>query len=315
MQRALSKTANRRRQFRTLGLATAFLGLALMPVPQAAAAGSSTLERVKQEGKITLGYRTDVQPFSYRDRSDKPAGYSVALCQQIADQVKTELGLSALNVQWVPVTLADRLADLQQGKVDLLCGADSATLARRQEVAFSIPVFPGGIGAMMRADAAPALRDILEEAPPLSHPIWRGAPARTFLEKKTVSVVKGTTSESWLAGRLKEFDFAVNVAPVDNYEAGVQQVLNGGSDVLFADRAILLESARHSSSEEVLNRLFTYEPFALALRRNDDDFRLIIDRTLSRFYRSKDFAKVYTAWFGKPDDSAMSFFRLMALPD
>ena len=102
---------------------------------------------------------------------------------------------------------------------------------------------------------------------------------------------------------------------MDNYEAGIQRVLNGSSDALFADRAILLEAARRSSSEGVLDRLFTYEPFALALRRDDDDFRLIIDRTLSRLYKSKEFRGLYAAWFGKPDDSAITFFRLTALPD
>jgi polar amino acid transport system substrate-binding protein len=299
----------------TLGFAFVFFALTLLTTAQAALAASANLDRIKAEGKITLGYRVDAQPFSYRDRSDKPAGYSVALCQQVVDQVKAELGLGSLTVQWVPVTLADRFDDLKQGKVALLCGADTATLARRKEVAFSIPIFPGGIGAMLRNDAPSALRDILAEAPPPSHPIWRGSPARTFLERKTFSVVKGTTGESWLTGRLKEFDIAANVAPVDNYEAGIQRVLNGSSDALFADRAILLEAARHSSSEDVLDRLFTYEPFALALRRDDDDFRLIVDRTLSRLYKSKEFRGLYAAWLGKPDDSAITFFRLTALPD
>lgn len=312
MRGAFSEARHPRRT-RTLGIAVTFLALTSLAA-QAAAAGS-TLDRIKEDGTITIGYRTDAQPFSYRDRSDKPAGYSISLCQQIVDQVKAELGLSSLKVQWVPVTLADRFNDLKQGKVALLCGADSVTLARRNDVDFSIPIFPGGIGAMLRADAAPALRDILSEAPPPSHPIWRGSPARAFLEEKTFSVVRGTTSESWLAGRLKEFEIAANVVPVDNYETGIQRVLSGSSDVLFADRAILLQAARRSSSEAVLDRLFTYEPFALALRRDDDDFRLVVDRTLSRLYRSNEFPGLYVTWFGKPDERAVTFFRITALPD
>ena len=168
---------NRRpHQAQTLGFAFAFFAVTLLTTAQPASAASANLDRIKEEGKITLGYRADAQPFSYRDRSDKPAGYSVALCQQIVDQVKAELGLASLTVQWVPVTLADRFDDLKQGKVALLCGADTATLARRKEVAFSIPIFPGGIGAMLRNDASSALRDILAEAPPPAHPIWRGSP-------------------------------------------------------------------------------------------------------------------------------------------
>ena len=66
-----------------------------------------------------------------------------------------------------------------QGKIDLLCGAASATLTRMKEVSFSIPIFPDGIGALLRADSPEPLRDLLIGAPPLSHPVWRGSPART----------------------------------------------------------------------------------------------------------------------------------------
>ena len=129
------------------------------------------------------------------------------------------------------MTLADRFKDLQQGKVDSAVRRRLATLARRKEVSFSIPIFPGGIGAMMRMDAAAPLRAILADAPPPSHPVWRGSPALTFLGKKTFSAVKGTTGESWLSGRLKDLEIAADVVPVDNYEAGIQRVLNGSSGV------------------------------------------------------------------------------------
>ena len=55
--------------------------------------------------KIELGFRADARPFSYKDESGKAAGYSIALCEKIADDVKTELGLPSLTVDWVPVTL------------------------------------------------------------------------------------------------------------------------------------------------------------------------------------------------------------------
>jgi ABC-type amino acid transport substrate-binding protein len=297
-------------------LRIASLAVAVVAFAQAASA-AATLDRVRQTGKLALGYRTDAQPFSYRDEAGKPAGYSVALCQKIADQVKAELGLSSLTVEWVPVTLADRFDNVKEGKIDLLCGADSLTLARMKEVSFSIPIFEGGIGAMLRADAPPPLQELLAGAPPPSHPIWRGTPARTFLEKKTFSVVAGTTSESWLAGRLKAFQIDASVAPVPNYTAGIQRLLDRRSDVLFGDRAILLESAKRSASEDliVLDRLFTYEPFALTFGRGDEDLRLVVDRTLSRLYGSAEFRGLYADWFGKPDEAAVTFFRLNKLPE
>ena len=77
---------------------------------------------------------------------------------------RSELGLPQLTVQWVPVTSTTALRDVQQGNVDLLCTPTSVTLARRQEVSFSIPVFAGGIRAVLRADAPQALRDALRNS-------------------------------------------------------------------------------------------------------------------------------------------------------
>jgi ABC-type amino acid transport substrate-binding protein len=297
----------------TVGLLIAALLTAVHMSPAAAA----TLDRVKAAGKLTLGYRTDAQPFSYRDSSGGPAGYSVTLCQKIADQVKAELGLPTLSVEWVPVTVPDRLSDVQQGKIDLLCGAASATLTRMKEVSFSIPIFPGGIGALLRADSPSRLRDLLTGAPPLSHPVWRGSPALTFLEKKTFAVVKGTTSEPWLAGRLKQFEIDASVVVIENYDAGVQRVLDRKADVLFGDRAILLQAAKRNASEDlfVLDRLFTYEPIALGFARGDEDLRLLVDRTLSRTYRSKELGPLYSKWFGSLEEGEATFFQQSALPE
>jgi len=315
MQSAPSESSRRYRVLiATLGIAV--LATSLLPFADAApAAAAGTLDRIRQAGKIELGYRDDARPFSYKDESGKAAGYSIALCEKIADDVKAELALPALTVEWVPVTLEDRFQAVQQGKVDLLCGADTATLTRRKDVSFSIPIFPSGIGAILRADSPAQLREVLAGRPS-SGPIWRGSPAR-ILEKKTFSVVGSTTSESWLGDELDKFKISATVAPVDSYQAGIQRVLDRSSDVFFGDRPILYDAAEGSSSGDlvVLDRLFTYEPLALALGRGDEDFRLVVDRSLSRLFKSSGFKDVYVKWFGEPDESAAIFFGLSALPE
>jgi polar amino acid transport system substrate-binding protein len=316
MQSAPSESSRRYRVLiATLGIAV--LATSLLPFADAApAAAAGTLDRIRQVGKIELGYRADARPFSYKDESGKAAGYSIALCEKIADDVKAELALPALTVEWVPVTLEDRFQAVQQGKVDLLCGADTATLTRRKDVSFSIPIFPSGIGAILRADSPAQLREVLAGRPS-SGPIWRGSPAR-ILEKKTFSVVGRTTSESWLGDQLDKFKISATVAPVDSYQVGIQRVLDRSSDVFFGDRPILYDAAEESSSAGdlvVLDRLFTYEPLALALGRGDEDFRLVVDRSLSRLFKSSGFKDVYVKWFGEPDESAAIFFGLSALPE
>jgi ABC-type amino acid transport substrate-binding protein len=298
-------------RLRPIWLATGLL--ALLPLE---AASADTMDRIRESGKLALGYRTDARPFSYMDASGNPAGYAIALCEAVSGAIKTESGNESLAVQWVPVTIEDRFTAVSQSKVDLLCGPDAETLERRKEVAFSIPVFQGGIGAIVRADAPAPLRDVLSGRPP-SGPTWRGSPAR-ILDQKTFSAVAGTRSESWLNEKIHEFQIAANVMTVDSYEAGITSVLDGGASAFFADRAILVDAAQSSASADdllVIERLFTHEPVALALGRNEDNFRLVVDQALSKLYTSPEFETLYLKWFGQPDDATKAFFRMSALPE
>jgi putrescine:ornithine antiporter len=297
-------------------VAIAVLAVALLPLAAPSPASAGTLDRVKEAGKLTLGYRVDARPFSFKDESGNAAGYSVALCQRIADQVKTDLKLPALNVAWVPVTLDSRFQDVKQGKVDLLCEVGTVTLARRQDVAFSIPIFPGGIGAMLRSDSSARLREVLSKGKQAG-PFWRASPA-DILQQQTFSAVVGTTAERWLGGRLNNLQIGAKVVTVDGYEAGVRGILDRTSNVFFGDRAILLDVAKRSPSAQdlvVLDRRFTTEQVALALPRGDDDLRLVVDVTLSHFFGTAEFRALYTKWFGEPDTDAAAFFRASALPD
>jgi ABC-type amino acid transport substrate-binding protein len=189
------------------------------------------------------------------------------------------------------------------------------TLARRKDVGFSVPIFPGGVGALLRSDSSFRLREVLNKGQQAG-PFWRASPGQ-ILEQQTFSAVKGTNGEAWLAGRLDKLQIAANVVPVVSYDAGVKRVLDRSSNVLFGDRAILLEAAKRNAPREliVLERRFSFEPLALVLPRGDDDFRLAVDRALSRLFASPGFPEMYAKWFGPPDDYARTFFQTSVLPE
>jgi ABC-type amino acid transport substrate-binding protein len=290
------------------------VAVALLPIASAVTASAATLDRIKT-GKLALGYRTDGQPFSYKDASGNADGFAVQLCKDVAEKLKADLGISNLTVEWVPVTAEDQFRAIQEGKVDLLCGAVE-TLSSRKDADFSVPIFPGGIGALLRADAPIGLKEVLAGRPP-SGPLWRGYPAQV-LEKQIFSVVAGTPAEKWVKDRLDQLQVTADVIPVEGYDAGIQSVLNRRSNVFFADRSILLDAARRNASAnqlEVLDRQFTYAPIALALGRNDADFRLAVDRALSQLFSSEAFLRSYEKWFGKPGSYADTFFKLSTLPE
>ncbi len=283
----------------------------------AASSSTATLDHIRTAGRVRLGYRVDARPFSYKDESGQAAGYAVALCQKIADEVKAEAGVSTLAVEWVPVAIDQRFTAVQQGDVDLFCGPDAITLTGRRDVSYSIPVFPGGVGALLRADAPFRLREVLSGRTPPAGPVWRANAAQS-LQARNFVVVAGTATEKWLAGRARELNVVAKISPVGSNDEGVLAVRDRKADVFFAERSLLLDAARRSPSPGdllVIDRMFTVSPLALSFRRGDDDFRLLVDRTLSRVYSSGEIGGLYAKWFGEPNENAMTFFRWNTLPD
>jgi ABC-type amino acid transport substrate-binding protein len=275
---------------------------------------TGTLDRIVKANRIAIGYRAEAAPMSYRTASGQPDGYSVALCDRVADMLKRTLARPSLAVEWVPVSSG--FADLTNGRVDLICGADEVTLANRARASFSIPVFPGGVSALVRTGADAAFQDALEERPAPYAPLWRGTPPPT-LGQRTYSALVGSDTMEALKEHVAELRLKANVESVADYDAGIAAVLKRRSDVLFGDREKLLQAVRRNPAGKdlrVLTRRFTFALLALATPRNDDDFRLAVDRALSEVYANPSFGVLYTDNFGVPDTDTVAFFRNVGVP-
>jgi ABC-type amino acid transport substrate-binding protein len=294
----------------------AILGFALFGSQTAEAA---TLDRIKDTGHIRFGFLKDAQPFSISTGSGAPDGYSVSLCKNIAEDLKRELALPGLTVDWVQINADERLTAVAKGKVDLMCAPMSETLGRRAQASFSIPIFAGGNRAAVRADAPSALRTALSETRPVKA-VWRGTPAATVLESTKFGVVAGTTAETWLNARAKSLQVDAQIVRISDYRKALQELTEGKVDVVFGDRVVMLGTLQGldpkiRDNTMILDRMFTHEKAGLALEHGDDDFRTLVDRSLSRQYASGDFAALYAKWCGEFDDRARTFFVWNALPD
>src|SRR5512138_3610872 len=95
------------------------LGAAAMLVSPPA--GAATIDRIKETGHIRFGFLKDAAPFSLATSSGAPDGYSIALCKKIAEDIKRDLALPGLTVDWVEINADDRLTSVAKGKVDLMC--------------------------------------------------------------------------------------------------------------------------------------------------------------------------------------------------
>jgi polar amino acid transport system substrate-binding protein len=216
-----------------------------------------------------------------------------------------------LQVYFVPMYGAADLSLIEQDKVDLSCSAVAETLRARERVSFSVPIYFTGIGALVRKDAPPTLIRVLSGE--LSHtgPTWR-ATVNAGLANHNYAVHAGTVQESWVRDRVARLGVIVKLTVVDSYAAGLQLVKEHRVDAFFADRAGLDSAVARESSEKellVLERRFTVEPMALAMKRGDEDFRLFVDAALGRLYRSGNYLNTYVTYFGEPSDAARMLFE------
>jgi polar amino acid transport system substrate-binding protein len=277
----------------------ALLTLLLMLAGTALGQPSATLERIKANGRITLGYGVEARPFSFQDSGDKPIGYGVELCSRVAAALKAE-------PRFVRVTREERLRAVADGKVDLLCDAIVPTPASRKEVSYSIPVFATGIGAVVRKDRFERVSDLLA-----------GRPSRSS-QPYTFSMIAGSRGEQAVIERLRERKLDVKAVAVKDFNAGIDAVTVQRADAFFADRAALLDTVKRgprAGELQVLERYFTHDALAFALARGDEDFRLAVDRAVSRVFRADEFRGLYAKWFGEPSEETLSLFRSGALPE
>jgi polar amino acid transport system substrate-binding protein len=277
-------------------------------------ASAQTLERIQNSGTINVGFVPDEAPFSFKSGDGQAAGYSVELCQRVADTVKARTGLSGLKVKYIPNSLEASLEMVANGQIDILCGAATETLKRREQVSFSIPIFSSGTGALLRTDATPALVRVLNGEEAHIGPKWR-ATVNRGLARHTYAVHAGTVTEEWVRDKIKTLGVIASVVTVEDHAKGVDMVARKEADVYFADRALLVNYAsQHKDADDLmlLDRQFTYEPIALVTARNDDDFRLVVDTTLSKLYRSGEIAEIYKRYFGEPGDMTLLLLEIYA---
>src|SRR6266446_9668530 len=273
-------------------------GAALMIALGAASAG--TVDRIGQDKAIRIAYREDAPPFSYKDKIGEPAGFMVDLCRAVAKKLAEERNLPSLSVVYVPVTAADRFDAITQQKADLLCEPTSVTLSRRQLVDFSIPTFLDGANLVVRADGPKKLDE---------------------LAGRKVGVAAGTTTEESLRNSLKDAGIGAEVVAANTHGEGLAMLDDGKITAYFADRSILLFLVKDSKAPEKLRLADDYlsvEPYALALPRGDNDFRLAVDRALSHIYRSVEIAAIFERTFGgkaKPSQILQTLYLISGLPD
>jgi ABC-type amino acid transport substrate-binding protein len=245
-------------------------------------AQTGTLEKIRKQGAITMGYLDGSAPFSFRDENGQPQGYSVDLCREIASGIRAQLKLASLETRWVPLTIQNRLEAVKSGRVDIECSTTTWTLGRQADVDFSLITFVDGGSILTRVET-------------------EGGRLSDFGGKR-IAVITGTTTENALKESLERRSIKAELVMVRTREVGLQLLDQRQVDGFASDRIVLIGvvlTTKTRGAFKLLDEDFSVEPYALALPRGDVEYRLAVNRVLARLYRTGDIQKIYERWLGR----------------
>ena len=263
-------------------LAIAILAIAMLDI-SAAEAASQTLEKIKEVGKIAFGYRQASIPFAYLGDDQKPTGLSLDLCSAVADRIRSELRRPELQTEYVPVDASNRIPLLQNGTIDVECGSTTNTAERQKQVSFSVATYV----------ASP--RWLVSAASPVND--------LNGLEGQAIVITQGSLNVVTAGKIIAEQKLNVRIVQAKDHAESILMLNTGRATAWFEDDILVAGLVANSSDPKTFRMLpATYAPtyYGLMIRREDPEFKALVDSVIREKMASGEFNKLYTKWFEQP---------------
>lgn len=268
-------------QLRKLVLPLVLMGLASTSLHAEELNG--TLKKIKDSGVITVGHRESSVPFSYYDNQQNVVGYSQDYSNLIVDAVKKKLDMPNLQVKLIPVTSQNRIPLLQNGTYDFECGSTTNNVERQKQVDFSNTLFIVGTRLLVNKDSG--IKDFAD------------------LKGKNVVVTSGTTSEA-LLNKMNDADkLDLRIISAKDHGDSFRTVESGRAVAFMIDDALLAgERAKSKKPDqwEIVGKPQSFEAYGCMLRKDDVQFKKLMDDTIAQAQKSGAAEKSYDKWFKNP---------------
>jgi len=244
---------------------------------------TGTLKKIKETGTITLGHRESSIPFSYLDRSGRPIGYSIDICNAIVEEIGRTLDREDLKVAYVKVTSETRLQAIADGAIDLECGSTTNNLERQKQVSFTITHFVTANRFVSKTSAN--LKTVDD------------------LKGKTIVSTSGTTNIKQITEIGAQKGLNLNILAAKDHAEAFLMVETGRAAAFVMDDILLYSLVAGSKTPQayvISADALSVEPYGIMLRRDDPAFKKVVDQAMIATYRSGAINGIYEKWFLKP---------------
>lgn len=271
---------------KTKPLLTSALALATLSLVTGTSYGQGsqpTLAKIESTNLIAVGHRETSVPFSYVDTNNNVVGFSQDLCNKVIDAVKLKTKHPDLRVRFIPVTSQNRIPLVQNGTIDLECGVTTNLTSRQNQVAFSDTFFVATTRLLTRKDSG------IKDFPDLAG--------------KTVVTNQGTTSERILRKMNEEKKMNMSIISAKDYGEG-RATLETGRAVAYMMDDVLLAGTRSLTAKPsdwaLVGTPQSSEAYGFMMRKDDPEFKKLVDDAMSQVMRSPEIKTLYDKWFTKP---------------
>ena len=268
---------------RFLKLASAVALASILSSTPTVAQESATLKKIKDTASITLGHRESSIPFSFYDDKQQVIGYSHELMLKVIEDIKINLKLAKLDIKLMPVTSANRITLIQNGTVDIECGSTTNNQDRQKQVSFSSTIFVIGTRLMTRMNSG--IKDFAD------------------LSGKNVVTTAGTTSERLLRKMNEEKQMKMNIISAKDHGESFLTLETGRASAFMMDDALLfgeMAKAKKPGDWIITGTAQSKEAYGCMLRKDDPDFKKMVDASLNKAMSSGMAEKIYLKWFMNP---------------
>lgn len=243
---------------------------------------ADTLAKIKQSGKVIIGYRESSDPISYVI-GGKPMGYAVDICNNFANELKKTLKMPNLKVEYKAVTSSTRIPEMLAGNIDMECGTTTNSIQRQQQVSFSTNYYATEVRMAVKASA----------------------PIKTIadLNGKAVVTTQGTTSDKYIKMGEKGEKVNVNNVYGKDHSDSFAMVASGRAAAFVMDDNILAGLIAKSSNPKdfkIVGPVLSSEPYGIMLPKGDAAYKAIADKTVTTMWKNGQMAALYKKWFQSP---------------
>ena len=278
-------------------MVVALLAASVLP---AAAQQKMTLDKISETGTLTIGTRTGSPPFAYVNPRNEWVGFSIDLVEELIKPVVEKKIGKPVKVEKKESTPPTRIPLLSSGAVDLIAGTMTDTRTRRDSVDFSLTFFVTGAQFLVK----------------------KGSPIKGIrnIDGKRIAAQQGSTN----ARIIREKAPKAMLREFPDQPSAFQALVQGQVDAFTNDGiqlAGLKAKSPNSAQWEIVGDFYSYEPYGMAMRKGDADFRNVVNNGLMEGIESGKFFEIYDRWFGAKGElpypmspQVRSFMLLQVVP-